>query len=282
MLIADSGSTKTDWRFIHPITGKINSISTTGLNPVFSTSNEIAIEIKKKFPVSAVHTIRSSKSKIYFYGAGCSSKERNRVLTDALKKIFPTSKAIIHHDITASARALLGTNQGIACILGTGSNSCYYDGEKVVKTIGGLGYVLGDEGSGAHIGKEFIKSYLNDELPEHLHRQFEKKHHLNKNKIIHSIYTQKYPNRFLSSFARFIHSCLEDSFIKELVTKCVDNFFEKTICKYENHKNLPVGFVGSIAENFKPIIYTVATNRNIKITKIISNPIDELVSYHST
>ena len=279
ILIADSGATKADWRFIDK-DGNIYSCSTTGLSPLFWTSKEMAQEIEKKFPKKFKTQIRTEKSEIHFYGTSCSSKERVKIVQAALKKVFPKSKAVINHDILASARALLGSKEGIACILGTGSNSCYYDGNKITQTKGGLTYILGDEGSGAHIGMEFIKAFLNNELPDKVHKTFLKEYRLTKDKIFDSVYGKKYPNRFLASFAKFINEHIEDPFIEKLVKQCITEFFEKTICKYENHKNVPVGFVGSIAGYFKNILQEVANEKGVSINKIISSPIDELVKFH--
>lgn len=279
ILIADSGATKADWRFIDK-DGSISSFSTAGLSPLFWTSKEMSDEINKKFTKKIKLQIANQKSQIFFYGTSCSSKERIKIVQTALKKAFPKSKAEINHDILASARALLGSKEGIACILGTGSNSCYYDGKKITQMKGGLTYILGDEGSGAHIGLEFLKAFLNNELPEKVHKTFLKEYRLTKDKIFDAIYQKKYPNRFLASFAKSINEHIEDPFIAKLVKQCVTEFFEKTICKYENHMNVPVGFVGSIASYFKNILMEVAKEKGVTVNKIIGNPIDELVKFH--
>lgn len=279
ILIADSGATKADWRFVDK-NGSTSSFSSAGLSPLFWTSKEMSDELNKKVPKKVKIQIAIQKSKIFFYGTSCSSKERIKIVQTALKKVFPKSKTEINHDILASARALLGNKEGIACILGTGSNSCYYDGKKITEMKGGLTYILGDEGSGAHIGLEFIKAFLNNELPENVHKIFLKKYRLTKDKILDAVYQKKYPNRFLASFAKFIHEHIEDPFVAKLVNQCVTEFFEKTICKYESHKNVPVGFVGSIASFFKNILLDVAKDKGVTVNKIIGNPVDELVKYH--
>ncbi|MFI5163842.1 MAG: hypothetical protein ACHQHP_01195 [Bacteroidia bacterium] len=279
MLIADSGATKADWRFIDK-DGKIFPFSTKGLSPLFWTSKEMTDEINKKFPKKIKSQITSHKSQVFFYGTSCSSKERIKIVEKAIKKVFPKSKIIVNHDILASARSVCGNHSGIACILGTGSNSCYYDGKKITGIVGGLSYILGDEGSGAHIGLEFIKAFLNNELPEHLHQTFAKEYRLTKDKILDAVYHKKYPNRFLASFAKFIHEHMDEPFLHALVRTCFAEFFEKTICKYDNYKHVPVGFVGSVAFNFKNILFSVAKENGVTISKIISSPINELVKYH--
>ena len=279
MLIADSGATKADWRFIDK-DGKISSFSTKGLSPLFWTSKEMAEELNKKTPKSIKSKVKSGNTNIFFYGTSCSSKKRIQIVQSALKKVFPKSKTQINHDILASARALLGNKEGIACILGTGSNSCYYDGKKITDIKGGLTYILGDEGSGANIGLGFIKAFLNNELPEKIHKTFLKEYRLTKDKIFDAVYNQKYPNRFLASFAKFVGENINEPILYNLVRNCFAEFFEKTICKYENHKHVSVGFVGSVAANFKNILYSVAKENGVTINKIISSPIDELVKYH--
>lgn len=245
----------------------------------------MANEINKKFPKEIKSKVKSrwlsgQKSKVFFYGTSCSSMERIKIVKIALKKVFPKSNTIINHDILASARALLGNKTGIACILGTGSNSCYYNGKKITEIKGGLTYILGDEGSGAHIGIAFIKAFLNNELPDKIHTTFIKKYRLTKDKIFDAVYNKKYPNRYLASFAKFVHENMDDPFLHNLVRNCFAEFFEKTICKYANYQQVPVGFVGSIASNFGDILHAVAKEKGVSINKIINSPIDELVKYH--
>ena len=279
MLIADSGATKTDWRFIDEL-HQVHSFSSAGLNPLFWKSSDMAREILKKTPKKIVRKLRNHPFPVYFYGASCSSPERNKIVYDALRRVFPACKPDIRHDILGSARALLGKNAGIACILGTGSNSCYYDGKSIQETRGGLTYILGDEGSGAHMGKELLKAFLNDELPEKIRRSFLRTYRLNKDKIFDAVYHQPHPNRFLASFAKFIHRHMDDPFIRKLVRQCLSAFFDKTICRYKNYRKLPVGFVGSIAAHFEPVLRKIAGEKSVRIAKIISNPADELVKYH--
>jgi glucosamine kinase len=279
MLIADSGATKTDWIF-SDINGSSSYFSTIGFNPLFSSSKEIAGEIIKSFPSEIKKKIFSQKSCVYYYGTGCSSKERKQIVFIALNKVFPKSRIAVEHDMLASARAVCKNEKGIAAILGTGSNSCYYDGKKITRTIGGLTYIFGDEGSGAHIGLLFIKAFLNKELPEKIHKMFFNEFRLTPNLIYNSVYNKKYPNRFLASFAKFVLQYIDNRFLHNLVYSSFSDFFEKTICKYEDNKYVAVGFTGSIAYNFKTILYEVAKERKITINKILPNPIKELVKYH--
>src|SRR5687767_8239886 len=214
LLIADSGATKTDWRFIGD-EGKIISFSSPGFNPLFWKSRDIAAEIKKRAPKRVLAAASAKNLSIYFYGASCSSPARKKVIRVALKTVFPKGKAAIEHDILASARALCGREEGIAGILGTGSNSCHYDGKQITRIIGGLTYILGDEGSGAHLGTELLKAFLNGELPENVHADFIKKYRLNKDKIYEALYRKPHPNRFLASFADFVHAHISHPYMRE-------------------------------------------------------------------
>jgi glucosamine kinase len=279
MLIADSGATKADWKFIDK-EGSLSSFSTIGFNPLFWTSKQITTEIIKSFPKKIRAEISKQKSRIYYYGTSCSSKERKKTIFSALNKVFPKSKIVVNHDMLAATHAICGNKKGIVAILGTGSNSCYYDGKKITEVIGGFAFILGDEGSGAHLGLEFIKAFLNNDLSEKVHKAFLKEYHLTKDKIFDTVYNKKSPNRFLATFAKFIYLHIDDSFLQRLVRNSFAEFFEKTICKHENHKQVPVGFVGSIASNFKNILYEVAKENGVTINKIIQNPIEELVKYH--
>jgi len=279
MLIADSGATKADWRFIDK-DGSSQAFSTIGLNPLFWTSKEVTSEIKRAFPKTVQKAILNQKSRIYYYGTSCSSKERKSIIYSAVKHVFPKSKIVVDHDMLAAAHAVCGDKKGIAAILGTGSNSCYYDGIKITETIGGYAFILGDEGSGAHIGLQFMKAFLNNELSEKVREAFLKEHRLTKDKIFDAVYNKKYPNRFLATFAKFVYLHIEDHFLNELVKTSFRQFFEKSICKYEDYEQVPVGFVGSIAFNFKDILQKVADEKHITVSKITRNPIEELVKYH--
>jgi len=277
ILIADSGSTKTDWILIE--NKIIKSIFTSiGLNPYFISSNEIAEHLKKSIPT----TINLEQIKnIYFYGAGCSTKEKSVIVETGLKTTFINSEFLINTDLLASARALFGNNSGIIGILGTGSNSGYYDGNIIMNNIPGYGYILGDEGSGAVLGMEFIKAYLHNELPLNIKEIFFNYYNLSVSDILDNVYKKPLPNRFFASFGKFLHSNLDNEYISKLVKDCFDKFFDKYICKYNNYKNYPIKFSGSIAYNFKQILYLAASDRNLIIDEIIEHPISRLAKYHT-
>lgn len=222
----------------------------------------------------------SAKPHIYFYGAGCSSKQRISIVRKALAKAFPKCKIEIDHDLLASARSVCGREKGIATILGTGSNSCYYDGEKTVRQRGGWGYIISDEGSGAHIGKKLMQDFINENLPAELYEKLYRKYKLTREKVVQSVYNKPYPNRFLASFGKFIHENIHEPYCRDLVKTRFTEFFESHICRYDNYKELPMGCVGSVGFYFKDILQEVAIENNVRLGKIIESPIDELVKFH--
>jgi glucosamine kinase len=279
ILIADSGSTKTDWRLIDE-SGHSRQFHTIGFNPFFQDTISIVTELKTSLLPGIQPFIAGKKIHIYFYGAGCSSKEKCSILFSALQHVFPHAVIEVEHDLLAAARALCGKKEGIAAIMGTGSNSCYYNGSKIVSNVSSLGYILGDEGSGAYIGKHFIQDYLNNEVPHHISEQFKASYNLSEEHILDAIYKQAMPSRFLASFSKFVSQHREEDYFKKLVRYNFDQFFTKHICKYENHRNTDLSCVGSVAFHYRDALEEVAKERNIRISKVIESPISGLASYH--
>jgi len=275
-LLADSGSTKTDWVLIENDKVK-NQFQTTGINPYFKSSNEIAYEL---YPAFLRHFKIQSIKKINFYGAGCSSPTKIAVVKNALEQIFPNAEIFVNHDMLAAARALLGNKPGIACILGTGSNSCLYDGNSIVEKLFSLGYMFGDEGSGAHIGKTFIAKHLKNKTPEEIQEAFTKKYSLSKEDILTNVYQKANPNKFLASFTPFLKENIQHPYVKQLVESCFDDFIIEQVSKFTNFKNYPVCSIGSIAYHFKPNFESVLKKHELSLGKIVSSPIDELINYH--
>jgi N-acetylglucosamine kinase-like BadF-type ATPase len=277
LLIADSGSTKTAWRLVDD-RKKIHHFLTEGLNPYFKSHGEIVEEIKSNlvphFPFDTKVT------RIFFYGAGCSSTEKCELVKDALSECFPGSLITVDHDILAAARAACGTAEGIVCILGTGSNTCLFDGRKIVSKIGGLGYILGDEGSGAHLGKCLLEAYLNNELPEELKKEFESNFRLTREEIDKRVYEKPLANRFLASFSRFIGDHKKHPYFANMIESCLDVFLAKHVCRYPDYKSKPVHFVGSIAYYYGDSLKKVALARSIIAGKILPYPVEELTLYH--
>ena len=273
-LIADSGSTKVDWRAIKD-DGSIVEISTEGINPVFITPEEIVkILSQKLLPV-----IGPGVKNVYFYGAGVVSPQLIATLSESFKKVFPESETFAASDVLAAARALCGHNPGIACIMGTGSNSCFYDGENIAKNVRAGGFILGDEASGGVLGKKLISDFIKGLLPAHIQAEFDKRYDLDYMKVVEKVYKQPMPSRFLASFAPFINEFIADPYMENLVNTSFDEFFKRNISQYD-YKNHTVNFVGSIAYYFKDKLVTAAERNGMKVGRVLKTPIEGLVEYH--
>lgn len=281
ILIADSGSTKTDWRLIDR-NNKEYRFNTIGFNPFFQDSTMIANELKQLLgpEVSTITQTNKEDLSIYFYGAGCSSNEKCEIVKKALITVFPEASVEVDHDLLAAARSLLGKNEGIAAILGTGSNSCHYDGKEIVSNVTSLGYILGDEGSGAFIGKHFIQDYLNKDLPANIAEHFYETCNLSSENILDAVYKQPMPSRFLASFSKFINQHKNETYFVDLIEYNFEQFFIKHICKYEKYQELELSCVGSVAYYYSDILNSVAKRKNVTLGKIIESPITNLTSYH--
>lgn len=280
ILVADSGSTKTDWRLIND-SGKETQYFTIGFNPYFQTELQIAEEIKGTLlPKIQSFGVISTNFQLYYYGAGCSTPNKNKVVADALRSNFPNAAIEVNHDLLAAARALCGKTEGIAAILGTGSNSCRFDGTKIVENVFSLGYIFGDEGSGANIGKWFATHYMNGNLPQTLAEEFYKTHQLTKEAILDHVYSKPMPSKFLASFSVFVLDNISHPFLKNMVIGCFNAFFEQQIVKYTNYKQLTFNCVGSVGFNYQVLLKEVAIQKGITVGKIIASPTNELVKYH--
>lgn len=276
ILIADSGSTKTDWR-VMDATGVYEQVLTAGINPQYLESSQIhSIFEAELLP----HLKAKNPSSIYFYGAGCSSADRNLRVELALKKLFPNSGVLIDHDLLSAARALCGHKPGVACILGTGSNSCLYDGRNIVDNVPSLGFLMGDEGSGAYLGKMLIKAYLYRELPDELASTLKKRYNLTKNGILDSVYDSDMPSTYLATFAKFMHEKRKDPVVHAMIYQNFDEFFERHVCKYKGYTEIPVNFVGSVAFHFSDTLHQVAKKYGVHIGTIIKSPSEGLIAYH--
>ncbi len=307
ILIAESASTKTDWRLID---GKkqIHQYATQGYNPYFQDSHEISESIKSEFLPKLKSTFSHLPSQLFFYGAGCGSDSKKEVVRAALIQNFPLSIIEINTDLLGAARAMCGSKPGIVAILGTGSNTCYYDGSSIIENITSLGFILGDEGSGAHMGKTFIQSYLNKEMPTDLSARFFDRFKLSTDDILDAVYKKPMPNRFLASFCKFIYQNLKEQFVIDMVAGCFEQFFDKHICKYYlnpshspphppsasspkekgsgnsllGERKLKLSCTGSVAYYFSNILKAVAAKKNINIDMITETPIAGLTLYHLT
>lgn len=276
ILIADCGSTKADWKIITS-SGEIQHQSTRGFNPFIQDTHAIEKILSEDFDDSLD---KLASSKVFFYGAGCSDEYRNNIVELALKKTFPNARIKVNHDLLASARALCGTQPGIACILGTGSNSCLYDGIEVIDNVTNMGSLMGDEGSGFHLGKELLRGYFYREMPEDIQEAFEIFCPIGKRGILNKTYDSPTPNVYLASFTKFLSQNKSHPYIQNIIFKCFDEFVTKHIQKYEGNIHLKINFVGSIAFHFQEILESVLASHNLQLGKIIQKPINSLVDFH--
>lgn len=275
-LIADSGSTKTVWALIEHNTLK-KTIQTAGLNPYFHNRETVETVIKNDL---VPFLIAKFISRIDFYGAGCSTEKNNRMIKDVLSTVFYNAGIDIYHDILGAARALFGKEQGIAGILGTGSNSCFYDGNEIFTKVPSLGYLFGDEGAGSYLGKSFMEKYLKNKLPAEIQKAFDDTYRLSLEDILNALYNRPYPNRFFASFSEFLEPRQTHPFLHSMIKSSFDAFFEEHILKYENCHDVPVSFVGSIAYFYKEILMESAGERGIKVTTILRSPLEGLIKFH--
>ena len=276
MLIADSGSTKTDWCVILDNT-PIKRIGTKGLNPFFQSEEEIQQELTHSLlPQLPEGTIDS----VYFYGAGC-TPEKAPTLRRAIADSLPVVGNIkAYSDMLAAARGLCGREAGITCILGTGSNSCFYDGKEIVNHISPLGFILGDEGSGAVLGKLLVGDILKNQLSPAIKEVFLKQFDLTVPEIIDRVYRQPFPNRFLASLSPFIAQHLEEPGIRQLVLGSFIAFLRSNVMQYD-YTQYPAHFIGSVAHCYKEILQEAAQETGIRIGKILQSPMEGLIQYHS-
>ena len=276
ILIADSGSTSTNWVLVEH--GKsVQSLFTPGINPFYQTPEEIAGEIA----TLTLNVKPSSVKAIYFYGAGCVA-DKIEMVKQAIAQSFTQSQIYVESDLVAAARGLLQHEAGIACILGTGSNSCFYDGKDIVSNVSPLGFILGDEGSGAVLGKKFIADCLKNQLPEDLKNKFLTTFGLTANDIINHVYRKPFPNRYLAQFTPFLGENMAEPAIYNLIFDSFTDFFVRNVRQYPNFEEYPVSFVGSIAYYFKDILEVVAFELGITLGEIKQSPLEGLVAFHST
>lgn len=272
ILIAESGSTKTDWVLLKE--GKIQKQQQTlGINPFHMDISSIIDNVRSLENFAPVE-------QIFFYGAGCATDETKQKVKDALLEVFPSTSCEIHSDVLAAARSVCGREKGIACIIGTGSNSCLYDGKEITHNVRPLGYILGDEGSGAVLGKRLIADILKGVAPEDITTAFYKKHDLEYGYIINKVYREEAPSRFLAQFTVFLSENIEHPYVSSLLQEEFTKFFERNIKQYENHSSLPIHFIGSIAYYFKNELNKVVEKLNLQTGKVIKSPLEGLVEFH--
>lgn len=274
-LIADSGATKAEWSLV--VNGKVKTINTQGISPYFLNGEQIiALLTKELLPKCKVDV-----DEVYYYGTGCANPANALIVKKALTKLFPVADINVWHDLLAAARALCGHGKGIACILGTGSNSCYYNGRRIVSNSPGLGYVLGDEGSGAYLGRKVIQYYLYGTFDDELRGRFDLTYTTNVTEILENVYKQPLPNRYLAGFTYFLAENRGHYMIENIIEDGLNDFFFTHLCKYRESWKHPISFVGSVAYGFKDVLQQLCSSYEFELGTVLKKPMPGLVKYHS-
>ncbi len=275
ILIADSGATKCEWRLVEK--GKKKTIFTQGISPYFLNKEQIhSLLVKELLPKIK----NASISAVHFYGTGLSNKDNASIVRKVLKSLFPKATIEVQTDLLAAARALCGNEKGVACILGTGSNSCYYDGKKIVKNSPGLGYVLGDEGSGAYLGKKVVQYYLYKTFDEDMMSSFEKRFQISPIEILDHVYKQPLANRYLASFAIFLAENRGHYMIENIIEDGLNDFFFTHLYKYRESWTMPIHFIGSIAFGFRDVLQDLCDTYELELGQVLKAPMQGLIAYH--
>ncbi|MDR0436665.1 MAG: ATPase [Bacteroidales bacterium] len=276
IVIADSGSTKTDWCFINS-KGEVKTVQTIGLNPYFLDADGILNILKKD-----LYPFLDNKKveQVFFYGSGCATPHKKQEVEYALDSFFIHADIEVENDLLGAARALCGSESGLVCILGTGSSSCLYDGKQITERLPSLGYLLGDEGGGAFLGKHLVSAYFNNELPDSLQKLFEQKYTASLAEVLDKVYRQPFPNRYLASFVEFLIENKPDAFVKNLVGSAFDDFFKKQVLRYTDYEKYPLCFVGSVSFCFADELHESAKKHGLEVSKIEQAPLTGLLEFH--
>ncbi|MFB5946626.1 N-acetylglucosamine kinase [Albibacterium profundi] len=277
IIIADGGSTKTNWCLIDS-SGKKIYFNTEGYNPYFVSQEYIQSSLKKGLPEDLV---LEDISEVHYYGAGVHNEEKAQIIKDAFSHFFTKAKIAVGHDLLAAARALLGTEAGFAAILGTGTNTCIYDGEDVAMNIDSAAYILGDEGSGCYIGKKLLTDYVRGLMPENVRQEFWNTYKITPDEVMDRVYTQPLANRFCASFSKFAYDCAVNlEYLRGIVKISFVDFFTNLVSKYPNYKDYSFNCIGSVGYNFRNVLEETAQEFGMTTGRIIRSPIDDLVKYH--
>jgi N-acetylglucosamine kinase-like BadF-type ATPase len=278
ILIADSGSTKTDWVSIDTQSGDQQLVQSAGINPFYQTTEEIIPVLQSQ----VLPGVGGNIKEIHFYGAGCANEQSSMPVTHALKHCFSSAAVVeVASDMLGAARGLCGHEPGLACILGTGANNAFFDGSRITHSVGSLGFWLGDEGSGSYLGKTLVVHYLQNELPPDLHESFVRDYPgLDRLTVLDHAYKKPYPNRYFASYSKFIAENRAHEFIQALLSDAFGLFVRKYVLKHESAAQYPVHFTGSIAYYYQDILRSVLENNGLQAGRILKSPLEGLVSYH--
>ncbi|WP_207534352.1 N-acetylglucosamine kinase [Desertivirga arenae] len=277
IIIADGGSTKTNWCLLNKENKKVY-FNTEGYNPYFVTKEYIVESLKKNLPADLD---LPAVAEVNFYGAGVHNEEKANEIKEAFAQVFTHSKIFVGHDLLAAARALLGDKPGFAAILGTGTNTCIYDGKEIVEQIDSGAYILGDEGSGCHIGKKLLIDYLRGYMPQSVRDSFWNTFQLTPDDIQENVYSKPLASRFCASFAKFVYEETSDrTYTRGIVKQAFTDFFKNLVSHYPNYQNFSFNCIGSVAYSFRDILEEVAGEYGMQMGELVRSPIDNLVEYH--
>jgi glucosamine kinase len=273
-LIADSGSTKAEWCLLDG--KKKKTIITQGISPYFLSAQQIQELLEKEL----LPKVKISPDEIFYYGTGCSNPANVLAVKKALQQVFGKVSITVNHDLMGAARALCGNDAGVACILGTGSNSCYFNGKRIVKNSPGLGFILGDEGSGAFLGRKVVQHFLYNTFDPDLMDRFNAKYNTNAVEILEAVYKGPLPNRYLASFAAFLAENRGHYMIENIIEDSFNDFFFNHLYKYKESWTHPIHFVGSVAYGFKDVLKDMCQNYELQLGRVLKQPMDGLVKFH--
>jgi N-acetylglucosamine kinase-like BadF-type ATPase len=275
ILIADSGSTKAEWCFLSD--GRKKFIETQGASPYFLSEQQLLTLLQQEL----VPKLKGMKpEKIFFYGTGCAAAENRAMVKGVIKKVFTLASVQVDHDLMGAARALCGNKKGIVAILGTGSNSGFYNGRKITRNSPGLGYVLGDEGSGAYLGKKVLQYFLYKIFDEDLRERFIKKYQVDAAEILNSVYKKPLPNRYIAAFTLFLAENRGHYMVENIIEDGLWDFFSNHLDRYPESGQTPVYFTGSVAFGFKDILQELCKNFGWEVGKFLARPMEGLIDYH--
>ena len=267
-LIVDAGSTKVEWLVMED--GKVvQRITTSGYNPNYAEPSALEKILFQEIP----HDLEEVGS-VAYYGTGCGSEVNCNLVEDLLRKRFPDAEVYVSHDMMGAARALFGEGRGIACILGTGANSCLYEDGKILDKAVSLGYLVGDEGSGCYIGRKLVRSYYYRLMPNDLRALFEAEYQLDLKSFIDRVYHQPEASKYLAGFTRFAGEYKDHPFVRQLVKECLDDFIDVFVMRYQDCRELPIGFVGSVAYHFRDILQECLESRGLHLGKVLASPVE--------
>jgi N-acetylglucosamine kinase-like BadF-type ATPase len=277
IIIADGGSTKTNWCLLDDSNKKIY-FNTEGYNPYFVDSEYIVNSLRKGLPNDLPF---DEIKEVNYYGAGVHNKEKAEIVIKAIQEVFQKAQVEVGHDLLAAARALLGTESGFAAILGTGTNSCIYDGHDITYNIDSCAYILGDEGSGSYIGKKLLTDYIRDLMPQDVRKVFYETYKITPDEIMDTVYTKPLANRFCASFSKFVYdNNVNIEYTRAIVDDAFEAFFKNLVSKYPNYQEYTFNCIGSVGYNFRNVLEEKAIQYGMKVGKILRSPIDDLVQFH--